>query len=71
MFLPAYSPQLNAIELCWSKWKANIKRETKTDRPGLVALIDAAAETITQADCLGWNHETTRYYQKCIDKEPL
>ena len=54
VFLPAYSPDLNPIEPCWSKVKARLralKPRTPTDL--LQALVDAFA-TVTGHDIQGW-----------------
>jgi transposase len=71
ILLPPYSPHLNPIEEMWSVYKSYIKREEKTDRPGLVALMQDATDEIKQADCDGFYRHTVRYYTQCIDKQPL
>lgn len=69
-FLPAYSPQLNPIELLFSKWK-NIIRSNVTifDTNRLLEAINDASSHITQSDCIGWIHESTRYASKAIQRE--
>lgn len=54
LFLPAYSPDLNPIEYCWSKVKARL-RALKPRAPADVreALVDAFA-TVTRHDIRGW-----------------
>lgn len=70
-YLPTYSPQLNPIELCFSKVKSIVKQQEKTDRNSLVEMMNDACEQITQRDCEGWNREATRYLQDCLDRKPL
>lgn len=56
VFLPAYSPDLNPIEHCWSKVKARLralKPRTSEDLDLLEALVDAFA-TVTGHDIRGW-----------------
>ena len=50
MYLPPYSPDLNPIEMMWSKMKAylrKVKARTKT-------LLEVALRSITEADILAW-----------------
>ena len=54
LFLPPYSPDLNPIELAWSKVKAIIR---KLKPRALDALVDASAralESITSSDLANW-----------------
>jgi transposase len=54
VFLPAYSPDLNPIEHCWSKVKARLRAlKPRTPEDLLEALVDAFA-TITGRDIRGW-----------------
>ena len=48
-FLPAYSPDLNPIELMWSKVKAQAR-----NHPDLLAAIASALAAVTPQDALGW-----------------
>ena len=70
-FITAYSPQLNAIEQCFSKWKAYIKRHNCRNEGGLIKLIEDAANTITKQDCEGWHREVTRQLLACVENQPL
>ena len=55
-FLPTYSPDLNPIELCWSKVKSRLRAlKPRTLEDLLAALTDAFA-SITPHDILGWFH---------------
>jgi transposase len=54
VFLPTYSPDLNPIELCWSKVKARLRTlKPRTPQALLDALVDAFA-TVTVHDIRGW-----------------
>jgi transposase len=54
IFLPTYSPDLNPIELCWSKVKARLRAlKPRTPETLLDALVDAFA-TVTVHDIRGW-----------------
>jgi transposase len=54
IFLPTYSPDLNPIELCWSKVKARLRAlKPRTPEALLDALVEAFA-TVTVHDIRGW-----------------
>ena len=52
IYLPAYSPDWNPIEMMWSKVKAKKRTEES-----LVAAIKEAMKEITPEDCQGWFRE--------------
>ena len=53
-FLPAYSPDLNPIELMWSKVKALLRKaEARTNETLLLAIGDALSR-VTQKDATHW-----------------
>jgi transposase len=53
-FLPAYSPDLNPIELMWSKVKALLRKaEARTPETLLLAIGDALSR-VTQKDATHW-----------------
>ena len=53
-FLPAYSPDLNPIEMMWSKVKSLLRKaQARTDQD-LLAAIAAALRAVTPQDALGW-----------------
>jgi transposase len=53
-FLPAYSPDLNPIELMWSKVKALLRKaEARTNEALLLAIGDALS-MVTQKDATHW-----------------
>lgn len=56
LFTPAYSPDLNPIELCWSKLKSLLKGLGARTREGLHTAIGVASSLITRADIKGWFH---------------
>jgi transposase len=53
-FLPAYSPDLNPIEMMWSKVKSLLRKaQARTDQD-LLSAIAAALRAVTAQDALGW-----------------
>lgn len=53
-FLPAYSPDLNPIEMMWSKVKALLRKTQARDHSGLLIAIASALNSVTPQDALGW-----------------
>lgn len=53
-FLPAYSPDLNPIEMMWSKVKALLRKKQARNHPDLLAAIASALNAVTPDDALGW-----------------
>jgi len=53
-FLPAYSPDLNPIEMMWSKVKALLRKQQARNAPDLLAAIASALSAVTAQDTLGW-----------------
>lgn len=53
-FLPAYSPDLNPIELMWSKVKAYLRAYEARSRPELLEAIRKALATVTSQDAINW-----------------
>ncbi len=53
-FLPAYSPDLNPIEMMWSKVKALLRKAQARTYPDLLHAIAAALSAVTPQDALGW-----------------
>ncbi len=53
-FLPAYSPDLNPIEMMWSKVKALLRKAQACSHPELLQAIAAALAAVTAQDALGW-----------------
>jgi len=54
LFTPAYSPDLNPIELCWSKFKSTLKQLGARTKDALRDALRAAASLVTRADAKGW-----------------
>ena len=53
-FLPAYSPDLNPIEMMWSKVKARLRQAEARTHQDLLLAIAAALRAVTAQDALGW-----------------
>jgi len=53
-YLPPYSPDLNPIELCWSKVKHYLKTFGARTREALDSAIALAIELVTDEDIAGW-----------------
>ena len=53
-FLPAYSPDLNPIELMWSMVKSLLRNAQARTRPDLLAAISSALASVTSQDASGW-----------------
>lgn len=51
---PPYSPDLNAIEMLWSKVKALVRQKLADARDGLLAALDEAVSAVTPSDAAGW-----------------
>lgn len=62
MYLPPYSPDLNPIEMLWSKVKAILRRVKKRTVDALAAAIEEAMKQITPEDCQGWFHKAGYYF---------
>ncbi len=54
LYLPPYHPELNPIELAWSKLKALLKTAGARDLPTLATAIKRAKDLLTPADLDGW-----------------
>ena len=53
-FLPAYSPDLNPIEMMWSKVKALLRAAEARSAEELQQAIAAALQRVSAQDALGW-----------------
>jgi len=53
-FLPAYSPDLNPIEMMWSKVKSLLRKAQARTEQDLLLAIAAALRAVTAQDALGW-----------------
>ena len=54
MFLPAYSPDLNPIEMMWSKVKNLLRGAEARTHAELIAAIGQALAKVTPSDALNW-----------------
>lgn len=54
LFLPPYSPDLNPIELCWSKLKALLREFGARTRQALDEAIRRAMDLIDAGDAAAW-----------------
>lgn len=54
LYLPPYSPELNPIELCWSKFKRTLRRLGARTVESLRTAIRKARATITVDDAFAW-----------------
>lgn len=55
-YLPAYSPDLNPIEMAFAKLKAGLRARAARDFQGLLRATAQALDTFTPADCLNFLH---------------
>lgn len=54
IFQPPYSPDLNPIEECWSKFKHEVAKQEPRTVGDLDSAIASAAEKVTPSDAVGW-----------------
>jgi transposase len=54
LYLPAYSPEFNPIELCWSKLKGLLRSAAARTKEALEEALTAVIQQITAADAQGW-----------------
>jgi len=54
LYLPAYSPDLNPVELLWSKVKAILRREKARTFEALEKALKLALDSVCTDDILGW-----------------
>jgi transposase len=53
-FLPAYSPDLNPIEMMWSKVKTSLRAAEARSQPALNGAVAAALASVTAQDARNW-----------------
>ena len=53
-FLPPYSPDLNPIEMMWSKVKSILRKLEPRDNDSLFEAVGKALAAVTASDALGW-----------------
>ena len=54
VYLPPYSPDLNPIEMMWSKIKAHLRKAKARTKDMLEKAMVVALNSITASDILGW-----------------
>ena len=54
LYLPPYSPDMNPIEMLWSKIKAFLRKQKARDAALLLDAIQDAYSTVSIQDILGW-----------------
>lgn len=54
LYLPPYSPELNPIELCWSKIKQTLRSWSARSLTSLRDAIHDAAALVSASDAIGW-----------------
>ena len=58
VFLPEYSPDLNPIELMWSKVKSILRKLKPRTFDELMDALKEALDSVTYSDIVGWfNHQ--------------
>ncbi|KAF7685026.1 hypothetical protein CDIK_4225 [Cucumispora dikerogammari] len=68
-YLPPYSPMLNIIENCFSKWKNYVLRLNATSEAMLRGLITAGMNIITADDCDGFFRKLLRAIESSRRRE--
>jgi len=53
-FLPPYSPDLNPIEMMWSKVRSILRKLELRDNESLFEAVGTALAAVTASDALGW-----------------
>ena len=54
LYLPPYSPDMNPIEMLWSKIKSILRKLEIRTAEGLPDAIASAFQQVSPSDCLGW-----------------
>lgn len=54
LFIPPYSPDMNAIEECWSKIKTFMRKASARTHDSLLLAAAWGADMVTPADAQGW-----------------
>ncbi len=61
LFLPPYSPFLNPIENCFSKWKGYVRSTCCTNEEELLREVEVGIRKITNDDCEGYYENMLHY----------
>ena len=70
-YVPAYSPQLNAIEECFSSVASYVNTQRMENQTALLRLIDHAFDQVTVEKCAKWHEHVVKWLRHCLDKKPL
>lgn len=54
VYLPPYSPDLNPIEMMWSKIKAHLRKTKARTKQSLETAIGKALDFVSKSDIAGW-----------------
>jgi transposase len=54
LFLPPYSPDLNPIELCWSKVKSALRKAKARTIDALIEALAQALSSVSLTDIVHW-----------------
>ena len=71
LFLPPYSPMLNIIENCFSKWKNYVLRGAARCEAELMHLIGQGFEKISSDDCDGYFRLFLRNIERSRNREVI
>ena len=69
--LPPYSPMLNPIEECFSKWKGLIKKENPGDEEDIAIAIDQCSAEISIDNCKQWFKHSTELLDNCLNMQQM
>jgi transposase len=70
-YIPAYSPQLNAIEECFSKISLYLNQRRCDSVVDMMESMKQAVYTITQEDCLNYHNHVKKWLLHCEKKLPI
>ncbi len=54
LYLPPYSPDLNPIELAWSKLKSHLRKSAARTTETLYSAIQTGLQTLSASNAQGW-----------------
>lgn len=65
MYLPTYSPEINAIEQFWSFVRGKMKRDKLLESKTMSSRIKDACELVLLSDLYGFANHSKRQISKC------
>ena len=68
VYLPPYSPFMNPIENCFSKWKNHVVRGSAKNEDALKSLIEGGFNCINASDCSGFYRKMLRYINLAMSR---